>query len=184
VTAHPLLSISSTSHPTPEEVGLGKARPSRAHRGRLRSLEGSIDGAAASPNAIGLIGAQVTHNTSLLGTVRAVLTSAAGQVVGVEIEGLDGRWSLLPLAAALIGPDSIEANPLTLLQLGEVEFYLQNGARRSSVANRGGCDGLPGHTRVPTPPSRLDEQRVENDRAESTDARARGDRMCASNRET
>ncbi len=140
MTARPFSSISSKSRPTPGEVGPGKAHTS--------SLKGSIDdGAEASPNAIGLLGAQITHNAAPLGMVRSVLTSSAGQAVGVEIEGPDGRWSLLPLAAALFGPDSIEANPLTLLQLSEGDFYLQNGARRCSVASRGNCDAPPGHTR-------------------------------------
>ena len=173
MTARPFSSISSKSRPTPGEVGPGKAHTS--------SLKGSIDDRAeASPNVIGLLGAQVTHNEAPLGMVRSVLTSSAGQAVGVEIEGPDGRWSLLPLAAALFGPDSIEANPLTLLQLSEGDFYLQNGARRCSVASRGNCDAPPGHTRGSSTQSRFAEQHVEDDRAESTDARARGNLRRAS----
>ena len=85
-----------------------------------------------------LFGRPVRHRRLRLGTVSAVLVSEAGEaVLGMVVSSAwGGPDRLLPLAAAFVTPDGIEATPLAFLSEAEAAFYERRGARRIHGAGK------------------------------------------------
>ena len=79
-----------------------------------------------------LLGQPVRHRRLRLGTVSAILVSADGEaVLGMVVtSSWGGPDRLLPLAAASVTGDGIEATPLAFLSEADAAFYERRGARR------------------------------------------------------